>query len=88
MENDKVVPICRKCGFWSNDYCFNPDSAITNFINGSKECIKLNSLGQCKLYGEIKSKESTNTPAGTITVDLTLNTEPFKKKMVELLVGI
>jgi|GEM_PF-5488754 hypothetical protein len=89
MENDKkVIPICRKCNFQYHDYCYHPDSDVTDFINGSKECIKLNYEGQCKLYEVIKPKEVPKTTVGTVTVDLTLNTEPFKKKMAELLAGL
>jgi hypothetical protein len=93
MENDKkVVPICVKCNYQSDGYtgyyCLHPDADFTNFLDGLKECSVLNSVGQCKLYRLPQAKEATKTTACSITVDLTLNTEPFKKKMAELLAGL
>lgn len=88
MENDKkVVPICGKCEYKMkvSYYCSHPDSPITDFLTGDKFCGAINKVGQCRLY---KEKEVPKSPVGSITVDLTLNTEPFKKKMVELLAGL
>ena len=56
MENDNnMIPICRKCAFQQHGDCFHPDASITDFINGDKECAKLNYAGQCKLY-EVSNK--------------------------------
>ena len=95
MESEKkVVPICSKCIFkfdgYHGFYCGHPDSPITEFMEGIKECNRINGAGQCKLYRAIppKQKEEVKTSVGSITVDLTLNTEPFKKKMAELLAGL
>ncbi len=89
MENDKkVVPICGKCEYKMkvSYYCSHPDSPITDFLTGDKFCGVINKVGQCRLY-EGKKQEVPKSPVGSITVDLTLNTEPFKKKMAELLLA-
>ena len=102
MENDKkVVPVCVKCKYMNivllSDNAFTgrelrcgcPDAPYTDFVNGKRYCNQLNHSGTCGFYmapGALK--EEPPTPVGSITVDLTLNAEPFKKKMAELLAGL
>ena len=96
MENDKkVVPICNVCKFLDRSSilipmsCTHPDVPINNHLMGWKLCQGINGHGQCKLYKNRYSREEeTKSSLGSITVDLTLNTEPFKKKMAELLAGL
>ena len=96
MENDKkVVPICDKCKYKDKTFvnlyvCLHRDAKITCFLTGRTFCGDINRNGECRLYEDSQPvlKEKTSTNAGSITVDLTLNTEPFKKKLAELLVGL
>lgn len=95
MENEKKeTTICIRCrhlrNYGADKYeCKHPKAPYTDFLKGRKLCKDINT-GVCVYYEgyHILPKEDSKPPLGAITVDLTLNTEPFKKQMAELLAGL
>jgi hypothetical protein len=42
--------ICIECKSFDNYFCTNPQSPVTDYVDGRKQCFVINLVGQCDLW--------------------------------------